>query len=288
MTFLKKSFLFGLVGLLLAGVPLLAWANSDNLVYVGPDEIIEGNFIKFNDVININGPINGDIIVAGESVEINGPVAGDVFVAATSVKITGDVEGSVRAIGQTVEITGAVGHNAWVLASKTLVVGPEATIGWDVAGAADVVTIKGAIAGGLNFAGSSFVIENEIAKDSTIDLDPDSKNILLDYGWVRRQRLPDGQISDKFKNSFIFLISCFENPILAVTSTTSSCGCTAPVHRDAGEGYFEISGEINATITGPSLSKTITVGFDQVGKKGTKVLKKQLVFVIKARFLDDE
>src|SRR3989344_1404003 len=130
----KRIAVLTLVGLFLVGLPLTVWAGNKQMeqsIYIGPDEIINGNFIKAGNVIDISGSVNGDVIVAGNSITISGAVAGDVIAAGNSVTITGPVSGSVRVAGSTVQINGRVEHNVWAVGS-TVSLGSESSVGWDV------------------------------------------------------------------------------------------------------------------------------------------------------------
>ena len=142
---IKRIAVLTLVGLFLVGLPLTVAAGSKQMeqsIYVGADEIIDGNFIKAGNVIDINGSVNGDVIVAGNSIRISGAVAGDVIAAGNSITITGPVGGSVRVAGSTVQINGRVEHNVWAVGS-TVALGSESSVGWDVYAAGGSVEVRG-------------------------------------------------------------------------------------------------------------------------------------------------
>ncbi|MDX9893562.1 MAG: polymer-forming cytoskeletal protein [Patescibacteria group bacterium] len=169
----KKVLWLGLVGLFLIGLPVTVWAANKNvgsMFYVGPDEIIEGNFIKAGSTIDIAGAVNGDVIVAGNSVVISGSVAGDVIAAGNSVKILGPVGGSVRVVGSTVDINNEVERNVWALGSSVSL-GAESKVGWDVFAAGASVELRGPIAGNAWSSGANILIGSDIGKDLTAQVD---------------------------------------------------------------------------------------------------------------------
>jgi len=169
-----------LVGCFLIVLPLGVMASgkaANQSVYIGADEIIDGNFIKAGNVIEINGAVNGDVIVAGNMITVAGPVAGDVIVAGNMVKITGKVGGSVRVVGSTIEVNSDVERNVWV-AGANISLGKNSKVGWDVfAGGASII-IGGPVSGNIFAGGASIVIDNEVSKNITASLDKDGQLIL--------------------------------------------------------------------------------------------------------------
>lgn len=149
----------------------------DQAIYVGPDDIIDGNFIKAGNIIDIAGAVNGDVIVAGNSITISGPVAGDVIVAGNSVRITGEVGGSVRAVASSISIDSAISHNAWVFAG-TVSFGQDSSVGWDVYTGAGSVEIKGPIGGNVFAGAGSLIIANKIGKDVKASVDREGQVVL--------------------------------------------------------------------------------------------------------------
>ncbi len=173
----KKLALISLAGLFLIALPVAAWAAVNQSIYVGPDEIIDGNFIKAGNVIDIQGAVNGDVIIAGSSITINGPVAGDVIAAGNTIRIKGAVSGSVRVVGSSVEINGEVAKNVWA-AGSTVALGPEAKVGWDIYAAGANVEIKGPVAGNVLASAASIVIDSEVGKDVKVSVDRKGQIIL--------------------------------------------------------------------------------------------------------------
>jgi cytoskeletal protein CcmA (bactofilin family) len=176
----RKLTIISLIGLFLIALPFAVLAANkefEQSIYVGEDEIIEGNFIKVGNFIDINGTINGDVIVAGNSVTINGPVAGDVIAAGNTVRIKGPVSGSVRVAGSTVEVSAEVEKSVWAVGS-TVAIGPEAEVGWDVYSAGANVEIKGPIGRDVWVAGANVLIANEVGNNILASIDTEGHLIL--------------------------------------------------------------------------------------------------------------
>jgi len=194
-TFKKFSVVF-LTGLFLIALPIMVSAADEEIaqsVYVGSDEIIEGNFIRVGNVIDINGPVNGDVIVAGSSITINAPVAGDVIAAGNTIRIRGSVGGSVRVVGSSVEISSEVTKNVWAVAA-TVNLSPEAKVGWDVYAAAGNIEIKGPVAGNVWATGAGIVIGNQVGKNVLASLDEEGQLILYPEAKI------DGSLTYKAKS----------------------------------------------------------------------------------------
>ena len=183
----KRFAALTLVGLFLVGLPLTVAAGSRQMeqsIYVGPDEIIDGNFIKAGNIIDINGSVNGDVIVAGNSIRISGAVAGDVIAAGNSITITGPVSGSVRVAGSTVQINGRVEHNVWAVGS-TVALGSESSVGWDVYTAGGSVEVRGPLGGNLWVGAGTVVVASEIGKAVTASVDKEGTVVLYPTAVVK-------------------------------------------------------------------------------------------------------
>src|SRR3989338_2079090 len=194
--YMKKNKLIIVLALAFISVPLLALAAENQFsqsIYVGENEIIDGNFIKVGNIIEINGAVNGDVIVAGNTINISGPVAGDVIAAGNIIRIKGTVMGSLRLAGSYIEIDSEVKHNVWALAN-TLTLNSKAKVGWDVFSGAANVEIKGPVSGNLWIAGANLLIENEIGKNITAGIDQEGELILYPQAKI------NGDINYKAKN----------------------------------------------------------------------------------------
>lgn len=172
----KRLTLGLLLGLFLVALPAVALAAKDDSIFIGPDEIIDGNFIKFANVIDIQAPVNGDVIVVASSLTISGPVAGDVIAVANIIRISGEVSGSIRVAGGSIEIDSQVSQNVWAVGS-TVAINPEAKVSWDVYAAGANVDIEAPVGGNIWAAGAAVVINNEVGKNVAVSIDKDGQLI---------------------------------------------------------------------------------------------------------------
>lgn len=175
----KKTAIF-LLSFLILALPLAALAMEENAgqsVYVGAEEIVQGNFLKVGNTIDIKGAINGDVIAVGNTINISGPVAGDVIAAAKTVKITGPVYGSIRVLANTIEIDNEVSRNIWAV-GNTILIGKEARIGWDVYATASRVDLGGKVLGHVFGGAANFKISGEVAKSAELTVDTGGQLIL--------------------------------------------------------------------------------------------------------------
>jgi len=176
----KKLAIISLLGLFLIALPVVALAGKDKMgqaIYIGPEEIVEGNFIKVGNTIEINGAVNGDVIVAGNIVTIAGPVAGDVIAVGNIVRVTGPVGGSVRVAGSTVQIDGEVDRNVWAVGSS-VTLSSDSKVGWDVYSAGATIEVKSPVGGNVWAAGASIVLGNTVGKDVKAAIDTEGKMVL--------------------------------------------------------------------------------------------------------------
>ncbi|MFC1630168.1 hypothetical protein ACFL06_01375 [Patescibacteria group bacterium] len=171
-----------LIGLMFFTVlPLTVQAlfeDSKGNIYIGPDEVIEHNFIQGGGIIDFDGQAQKDVIVAGGTITISGPVEGDVIAAGGTVKIKGEVKGNVRVTGGIIEIDSKVGKNVNVFGG-TVVIGPDAEIGWDVLMGSGTVEIRGKVGGNIKGGASSIIIANEVGGDVDLKLSSEDGQLIL-------------------------------------------------------------------------------------------------------------
>lgn len=172
-----KLAIFILLGLVLLTTPLAVLAGSNKSIFVAEDEIIEGNFIKVGNTIDIAGNVNGDVIVVGSSITISGDVAGDVIAAGSTIRILGEVGGSVRLVGSAIEISGKIKHNVWAVGS-TVAINESASVGWDVFSAGANVEIRGPVSRSVWLAGTGLLIDDKIGQDVNAVINQEGQLIL--------------------------------------------------------------------------------------------------------------
>lgn len=101
--------------LILFVIPSAVFAGKSKAnVFVGKDEVIDGNYVAAGEQVIIEGVVKGDVIVAGGVVVVSGPVSGDVIAAGGQVRVMGPVSGDIRLAGGDVQVASIVEKNATV------------------------------------------------------------------------------------------------------------------------------------------------------------------------------
>ena len=183
---INKKWLFLISGLLagivfLSALPLVGRAelrDSEKNIYVGPEEVIEGNFIQAGGTIDFRGQAQKDVIVTGGTITIAGPVKGDVIAAGGTVRITGKVDGNVRAAGGTIEINSKIDKNVIVFGG-TIIIGQEAEIGWSVLAFGGIIEIRGKVNGDITGGAGSVILANEVGGNVNLSLSSEEGQLIL-------------------------------------------------------------------------------------------------------------
>lgn len=165
---------------LLAFIPWSAQAllkQSEEIVFVGSDEVIDDNLVIFADFADIQGEIRGDLILAVGSANIKGVVAGDVLGVAGDITISGPVEGDVRVAAGTINVNSTVGGNVNAVGGKTLV-GSEAEVGHSLSIVSGILNLNGAVVKNINGIVGQAAINAPVGGDIFLNIDSDGQLIL--------------------------------------------------------------------------------------------------------------
>jgi hypothetical protein len=157
-----------------------AFEKSERNIYIGPEQIIEGNFIVAGGIIDFNGQAQKDVIVAGGTINITGPVQGDVIVAGGTVKIKGEISGNVRVVGGTIEIDSKIGKNLNAFGG-IVIINQDAEIGWDVLTAGGSIEIRGKIGGDIIGRGENIILAGEVGGNVDFNLESKKDSQLILY-----------------------------------------------------------------------------------------------------------
>lgn len=160
-------------GLIIVTSPLLVLAADENII-INPEQIINGNYVKVGNNIEIKGAVNGDVIVGGNAIIISGPIAGDVIAVGNSIKINGPVLGSIRLAGNTVEVANTIDHNAWIVANS-VVFTKDAKIGWETNVSASSIDMQSVAVGNVWLAGTNINIGSVSEKNIEATVNTDGK-----------------------------------------------------------------------------------------------------------------
>lgn len=165
---------FVVVSALAILVPAAALASgyAGTSIVLPAGEVIEDNFVRVGQTIEINGDVKGDLIVAGQSVTVNGSVAGDVIAAAQTIRLNGPVEGNVRLAASDVQVDATIGKNATIFGS-TIEMTKTSQVGWSLQAFASSLDLDGIIIGHSNFYGSTAIVRGEVRGNAVFRIDED-------------------------------------------------------------------------------------------------------------------
>ncbi len=153
-------FLF-LCGGIFWGAVVDAKSSMEDNYFVASERVIEENFFKAGNAIDIAGTLKKDAYVIGNIVTVDGVIEGDLIGAGSTLKINGEVKGSVRFIAENIIINGQVGKN--LLAAGNLInLENNGSVGWEVLSAGNLIDMKGKVGSDLKAIGTILNINNEI------------------------------------------------------------------------------------------------------------------------------
>lgn len=161
---MKKTKIFLIFAMaLLLFVPGMCFAQVDmqDNVFITKEKVIEYNYFKAGNTIDIGGTLKKDAYVFGQAVSVDGVIEGDLIGFASSLKIDGEVKGNVRFVAENIVINGKIGKNVSLLASM-ITIGPEAQIDWELLAAGNIIEVDGKVNANANLTGASVTVNNEI------------------------------------------------------------------------------------------------------------------------------
>lgn len=160
-----------LMVLILLPASVLAYeVKTDSTVYVGKDEVIEGNLYAGANIITVDGTVNGDVICGGQSININGTVNGDVICAGQTINLNGFIDGSARVAGNTININSEITRGVQAFGAS-IIMGTDAHVKRDMFIAGAFGDVRGLIDGDLHGAVATLTLDGEVGKDVKLRLD---------------------------------------------------------------------------------------------------------------------
>lgn len=179
--FRAVSILLVTVSAFIVAVPLLARANQYDVgagqtVVLAKDAVIDDNYVRAAQTVEINGKVMGDAVLAASTITISGDVRGDVLAVGGTVRITGDVGGSVRVGAGDVMITGHVGRNVTV-GSGTLLLGEESKVDGTAAFGAGTAELRGAVGGNVDGYAGTVVVAGALKSHARFNLGESDERI---------------------------------------------------------------------------------------------------------------
>lgn len=175
--FMKRFLAVFVVGVFLA-LPLTAFAAGyvQSSIILPAGSVIDDNFVRAGQTVEINGDVRGDLIIAGQTIIVNGAVGGDVLAAGETVEIHGPVSGNVRVAASTVTVDAVVGKNVTIFAN-TATITSKAAVGWSMQAFGASLDLSGVVTGNLNYYGSAATVRGNV--------NGNAKFVLGDQGALR-------------------------------------------------------------------------------------------------------
>lgn len=179
-----KLYFIALAGIfvlaVLLGVPqktaAIVESATSGAVYVGQDEIINDNFVKFGQTIDIKGTVNGDVVVVAQTVTIDGTVAGDVLALGSTIIVRGDVKGNVRVAGGNVLFDAKAGKNVSILAGQTQIT-KDAQIGWSMGCYSGTIMMDGKVGGQATTSAGQITVNGTVG--GQLDIPSEAGEIII-------------------------------------------------------------------------------------------------------------
>ncbi len=154
--------------LLLAAVPLLAWAGLTHAQRftnsVDKGEVVNSSLYSTGKNVDIKGEVFGDVFCAGQNVRIDAVVHGDVLCAGMDVTVAGTVDGDIRAAGRNVSIAAKVGKSA-TLAGSDVSIDADATIGQDLTVGGSTANVKGVVGRDISAGSSQLTLNGKVGRN---------------------------------------------------------------------------------------------------------------------------
>ncbi len=134
-------------------------------------EVIESDYIRTGDTIQIDGEIKGDAFLIGGVVTVNGKVDGDLFIVAGKANINGEVGNSVRILAGDVTVNSGITRNLLLICGNCVVT-KQATIGGSLIAAGGNTEISaGSIGRGFRFLGSRLFLNSAVTNEAFVVAD---------------------------------------------------------------------------------------------------------------------
>jgi hypothetical protein len=136
-----------LVILVLVATPVLAAEFlGEDVVVVGPDEVIEDDLYAAGGTVTVDGTVEGDLVVVGGEIVVNGTVEGDLIAAGGAITVTGTIKDDARIAGGLLILTasGQVGDDV-IAAGYSF----EAAKGSAIGGTLSVAGYQASLAGDI-------------------------------------------------------------------------------------------------------------------------------------------
>ena len=138
---------------------------SDDMVVIGPEEVIEDDVYIAAQQVEVHGRIAGDLVVLARDVRISGQVDGDALLFAQVVDLRGTVNDDLRAAGAIVRVQGGQVGDDLMASGYSVEVHPASTVGGDVVAAGYQIYLAGPVQGNAFLAANGVQIDGPVGGD---------------------------------------------------------------------------------------------------------------------------
>jgi cytoskeletal protein CcmA (bactofilin family) len=164
----KICLLFVLLLLLLE--PSIVFAQGQN-EFLRTGQVIDSDYFKAGQTIQINGDVHGDTFLAGGMVTVNGKVDGDLFIVGGKVIVNGEVGNSVRIVGGDVTLNGPVGRNALIVCGNCSISKVALVMGSLLVAGGNLEVNTPIIGRGFRFFGRRLYLNSSVSNEAYVVAD---------------------------------------------------------------------------------------------------------------------
>lgn len=194
-----KKIYYVLSLLFIFAIPLVSKAyvvKSENFIYIGKDEVVEGNLYFNANSIDIEGKVLGDVIGIASNLKINGEVSGDIIGIYQNSNINGKVDGNIRAISNFFNVSGYVGKNLNLL-SESFVLEENGNIEQDILFSSLNTELNGKVGSNVHGYSNNVIIRGEIGKNLNLIMDKNKKRNYISKLQIDESAIINGDIDYK-------------------------------------------------------------------------------------------
>lgn len=132
------------------------------------DQVIDSDFIRVGETVQIDGDIKGDAYLAGTIVTINGKIEGDLFVLGGKVSVNGPIGGSIRILGADVTSNSSVDRSALLICANCTVTKKSTFSGSLMVAGSNLEQSSSRVGRGFRFFGNRLYLNSEVANEAYV------------------------------------------------------------------------------------------------------------------------
>lgn len=165
---MRRLFVLLFLVSLLVALPSSAYAASELLP---SRQTIDSDYIRFANIVQIDGEIKGDAFLGGGIVTVNGKVTGDLFILGGKVTVNGEVGQSLRVLAADVTVNNLSGRNVALVCGNCLITRQAAIPGSLLVAGGNLEVSAPKIGRGFRFFGNRLFLNSETGGESFVVAD---------------------------------------------------------------------------------------------------------------------